>query len=203
MSKQELNVLLVTSSARQQGSVTRQLTDELLVAMRAQHPQVRVQQRDVAQQMPFIDEMWVSANFTPERQRNDTQKQALATSDALVAELQQADVILIAVPIYNFSIPASLKAWIDQIARAGLTFSYTSDGPVGRLHGKRAYVVLASGGTEIGSEIDFASVYLKHVLGFIGIHQVELIAASRYRADDEQTTMNLRQRMTELAQQVA
>lgn len=89
---------------------------------------------------------------------------------------------MIATPIYNFAVPAALKAWIDLIARAGVTFKYTENGPVGLLTGKRAIIVLASGGTQSGSEIDFATPYLKHVLGFIGIHDVDIIAADQLGA---------------------
>jgi FMN-dependent NADH-azoreductase len=98
-----------------------------------------------------------------------------------------ADVLVIGVPVYNFGIPASLKAWVDMIARARLTFRYTESGPVGLLRGKRAVLVVASGGTAVGSEIDFATDYLRHVLGFLGIDDVEIIAANRVmpRGEDE------------------
>jgi FMN-dependent NADH-azoreductase len=86
---------------------------------------------------------------------------------------------VIATPIYNFGVPASLKAWIDQVARARLTFRYTENGPQGLLAGKKAYVLVATGGTEVGSAIDFATPWLKFVLGFLGITDVELIAADR------------------------
>jgi FMN-dependent NADH-azoreductase len=107
----------------------------------------------------------------------------LALSDSLVAELQAADTVLITLPIWNFGIPSTLKAWIDQVARAGVTFRYTPDGPVGLLEGKRAILAVASGGTEVGSAIDFATDYLRHVLGFIGIHEVEIVAADRLMVD--------------------
>src|SRR5690606_6043276 len=87
------------------------------------------------------------------------------------------------ISIYNFSIPASLKAWIDQVARARRTFRYTEAGPEGLLKGKRAYIVFASGGVPLGSEVDFASAYLRHILGFIGISDVEFIAADGHQKD--------------------
>ncbi|ABV92103.1 FMN-dependent NADH-azoreductase 1 [Dinoroseobacter shibae DFL 12 = DSM 16493] len=118
-----------------------------------------------------------------ELQRTADQRAVLALSDSLVAELQAADTVLITLPIWNFGIPSTLKAWIDQVARAGVTFRYTPDGPVGLLEGKRAILAVASGGTEVGSAIDFATDYLRHVLGFIGIHEVEIVAADRLMVD--------------------
>jgi FMN-dependent NADH-azoreductase len=112
-------------------------------------------------------------------QRSAAQRAALAESDALVAELAAADLLVIGVPIYNFGVPAALKAWVDMVARARLTFRYTENGPEGLLRGKRAYLVVASGGTAVGSEIDFATGYLRHVLGFLGIEDVQIIAADR------------------------
>lgn len=203
MKKQELNVLVVTSSARQSDSVSRRFADEMLDEIRNQHEHVKVQQRDVSSGLPFVDENWVNANFTPDEQRTDEHKAALLLSDSLVDEIKDADIILIAAPIYNFSIPASLKAWIDQIARVGLTLKYTSDGPVGLLENKKAYIVFASGGTQIGSDIDFASGYLRFILGFIGINDVSFISAERFDQNDEHATTNIRTQITELAQRAA
>ncbi len=137
----------------------------------------------------FVDAAWVDANFTPPEQRNEEQKAALAESDALVSELKAADVLVIGVPIYNFGIPAALKAWVDMVARARLTFRYTENGPVGLLQGKRAYLAVASGGTAVGSEIDFATGYLRHVLGFLGIDDVQIVAADRLMARGEEEAM--------------
>ena len=126
-----------------------------------------------------MTENWVAANFTDEAERSDAQKAELALSDTLVEELIAADILVIGTPIYNFGIPAALKAWIDMVARARMTFHYTANGPEGLLTGKKAYILVASGGTEIGSEIDFATGYLRHVLGFIGITDVTFIAADQ------------------------
>ena len=203
MDKQPLNTLLVSASARQQNSITRQFANELIIALQAQHRDMPIRERDVSKGIPYIDEQWVNANFTASDQREDEHKNTLAYSDTLVAELQQSDVIIIATPVYNFSVPASLKAWIDQIARAGLTFNYTANGPVGKLTGKKAYIVMATGGTELGSEIDFASGYLRHILGFIGIDDVTLIAADRFNQDDEQRLQNIRTQIQEVSRQAA
>lgn len=174
-----LKVLRIDSSGRVQNSVTRQLADLLIAQLRRQGRNVEVTTRDVAQGIPFINEAWIDANFTDPAQRSAQQREALAYSDALVQEVLQADVLVIGAPIYNFGIPATLKAWIDMIARARLTFRYGEHGPVGLLTGKQAYVILASGGTPVGSDIDFASTYLRHVLAFVGITQLETVVAER------------------------
>ena len=112
------------------------------------------------------------------------------------------DVVVIGAPMYNFSIPAALKAWIDLVARAGLTFRYTENGPVGMLENKKAYVMLATGGTSIGSEIDYASGYLRHVLGFLGIHDVELISAERMNFNDAESKQQAYQQIHHAVEQL-
>ncbi|MBW8328159.1 MAG: NAD(P)H-dependent oxidoreductase [Thiobacillus sp.] len=174
-----LRVLRVDASARGEGSVSRQLADLMLDELAGRVHGVSVARRDVASGLPFVDADWVAANLTEPDARNVAQRQVLAQSDDLVAELMAADVLVIATPIYNFSVPASLKAWIDQVARARLTFRYTEYGPEGLLSGKKAYVLVATGGTEVGSAIDFATPWLKFVLSFLGITDVEVIAADR------------------------
>lgn len=175
-----LKVLRVDSSARREGSVSRRVADALIEQLEVSEGAVEVRVRDLAAAAPrFVDAAWVDANFTAPEQRSEAQRAALAESDALVAELKGADVLVIGVPIYNFGIPAKLKAWVDMVARARVTFRYSENGPVGLLRGKRAYLAVASGGTAVGSEIDFATGYLRHVLGFLGIDDVEIVAADR------------------------
>jgi len=176
---QSLRVLRVDSSARIEGSITRQLADRLIDGLQKRLPDLTVTRRNVAQGLPFVDADWVDANLTDPDARIAEQSLALAGSDALVAEVMAADVWVIATPIYNFGVPASLKAWVDQIARARLTFRYTEQGPQGLLTGKKVYILTATGGTEVGSTIDFATPWLKFVLGFLGITDVEVIAADR------------------------
>ncbi|WP_291841710.1 NAD(P)H-dependent oxidoreductase [Maricaulis sp.] len=174
------HILRIDASMRRNGSVTRQLADTLIERLTTADSATGVTRRDLADNPPaFIDEAWIGANFTDADARSDAQKAVLARSDELIAELQAADTLVIATPVYNFGVPAALKAWIDLIARARVTFKYTENGPVGLLTGKRAIIVAASGGTKAGSEIDFATTYLKHVLGFIGIHDVQIIAADQ------------------------
>jgi FMN-dependent NADH-azoreductase len=174
------HILRIDASMRREGSQSRRLTDRVIERLTRQRPDSRVTTRDLAEQAPgFVSEAWIGANFTDPAERSDAQKAALARSDALVAELKAADTLVIGVPVYNFAIPAALKAWIDMVARARETFRYTEDGPEGLLTGKRAILVIASGGTALGSEIDFATDYLKFILGFMGITDVEIVDASQ------------------------
>ncbi len=176
----KLKVLRVDSSARREGAVSRRLADALVEQLETLEGTIDLRVRDLAATPPrLLDAGWVDANFTPADDRSEAQRAALAESDALVAELQTADVLVIGVPIYNFGIPAALKAWVDMVARARLTFRYTESGPEGLLRGKRAYLAVASGGTAVGSATDFATGYLRHVLGFLGIDEVEVVAADR------------------------
>jgi FMN-dependent NADH-azoreductase len=182
-----LKVLRVDSSARSEGSMSRRVADELIERLEESEGAVEVRVRDLSVAAPsFVDAEWVDANFTPPEQRNEGQEATLAESDALVAELEAADVLVIGVPIYNFGIPAALKAWVDMVARARLTFRYTENGPVGLLKGKRAYLTVASGGTAVGSEMDFATGYLRYILDFLGIDDVEIVAADRLMARGEE-----------------
>ena len=177
-------ILRIDASARNTGSTTRLLADQLEGRLVEQGYGATVTRRDLNLTPPaFLTENWVGANFTDEAVRSDEQKALLAGSDELIAELEVADTIIITAPIYNFAIPATLKAWVDQVARARRTFRYTEAGPEGLLKGKRAYIVFASGGVPLGSQVDFASGYLKHVLGFIGITDVTIVAADGHQMD--------------------
>ena len=171
-----LSILRIDASMRKSGSASRQLTDDLLAKIA---DGATVTSRDLADGIPLVDEAWIGANFTDPADRNDVQKKALAISDACVAELRAADIIVIGLPIYNFGIPAAFKAWIDMVCRARETFAYSSEGPKGLLENKKAYVVAVSGGTQIDSTTDFATDYVRHVLGFIGITDVTYIVADR------------------------
>jgi FMN-dependent NADH-azoreductase len=172
-------LLHIDSSARGTGSTSRQLSDRIVTQLAP----AQVIRRDLADPLPQITEPWIGANFTPAADRDAAQRDLLALSDTLVDELRAADTIVIGTPIYNFTIPASLKAWIDLVCRVGLTFEYTPEGPRGLLAGKRVILAVASGGTQVGSEIDFATGYLRHILGFIGLDEVQIIAADRLMQD--------------------
>ncbi len=185
MSASPLNILHVAASGRTEGSVSRELARTFLADLNAAGVRTAVVDRDLGGGVPHVDEDWINANFTPAEDRSAEQSARLGHSDRLVAELKAADVIVISTPIYNFSIPAALKAWIDLIARARVTFQYTETGPVGLLENKRAVIAVASGGTAVGSPQDFAVGYLKHLLGFIGVNDVCVIAADQLMVDPD------------------
>lgn len=174
-------VLHIDASARSKDSTSRDLSARIVERL---NPETTIR-RDLSTSLPQISEDWIAANFTPADQRDDKQRDILALSDTLVSEIAAADTVVIGLPVYNFSVPTSLKAWIDLIARVGLSFEYSETGPRGLLTGKRAIVAFVSGGTPMGSDVDFASGYIRHVLGFIGITDVEFIAADQLAIDPE------------------
>ena len=196
--QQPLKVLEISAGARSEGSISRQLTANLISALDSRYSDTEISRRDLADGLPFIDEAWVAANFTPDEERTGQHRQTLAYSDTLVAELVAADVVVIGAPIYNFSLPATLKAWIDMIARARLTFQYTENGPEGLLKNKKAYVVVPSGGVPVGSPMDFATPYLRHALSFVGITDVEFIGAQGADRGNEDALDSARARIAEL-----
>lgn len=177
-------ILRLDASMRRDGSQSRLLADKL-VAKLAAETRSTIVSRDLADGVSLVDEAFIDANSTDPQQRTDAQRAALKVSDQLVDELKSADVLVAAVPIYNFGVPAAFKAWIDMVARARETFRYTAQGPEGLLEGKKAYLIITSGGTRLGSEIDFVTPWLRHVMGFLGIHDVEFIDASGLMADPD------------------
>ena len=170
-----MKIMHIDVSARKGDSVTRKLSAQLVGRLAGNNGQVTY--RDVSEGLPFIDEAKIAAYFTAPGERTDEHRKAITLSDTIVSELKNNDILVIGVPIYNFSMPASLKAWADLAARVGETFRYTATGPVGLLENKKAYVVIASGGTRVDSQIDFLTPWLRHFLGFIGIKDVTVISA--------------------------
>ena len=183
-----MRVLRIDSSAQTETAQSRRLSNRIIDGLRARRKSPKVTVRDLDEPLPQLDRAWISANTTPKDDRNDDQRKTLALSDTLIAEIEAADTLIIGVALYNFSIPASLKLWIDLVCRARKTFAYSEDGPEGLMTGKKAIVCFASGGTPFGSEIDFASGYIRHILGFIGIADVTFIAADRHFMDDKALT---------------
>lgn len=194
---EHVNILTLHSSGRVDGSATRGLTGDLVRALEIRHGNVRIRTRDLADGISFVDEAWIGANFTAPEERTPSQRAALTTSDRLVAELEEADIVVIGVPIYNFGVPAALKAWVDMIARARLTFRYTDSGPEGLLKGKKAYLVVASGGVSVDSNIDFATPYMRQALKFVGITDIEVISADRINSRGEDAIDQARMRIAE------
>lgn len=173
-------LLHLDASARTTGSVSRALTAQFAHDWSAANPAGTVVYRDLAlEPLPHLTEGWVRAAFSAPDDRDGALRFALSRSDALVDELLAADVILLGAPVYNFTVPASLKAWIDQVARAGRTFAYTETGPRGLLQGKRVVVVETSGsGPEAlaAMGMDHHASYLRGYFGFLGISDVEVVA---------------------------
>ncbi len=180
------NILHVTASSRHDGSVSRELGRRVLARLGA----TDVTQRDLTTGMPPVTDSWITGAYTPPQDRTVAQNEALALSDSLIDELKAAETILISSPLYNFSIPSALKAWIDQIARVGVTFEYTDAGPRGLLSDKQVIIALASGGVPIGSDMDFASPYLRFVLGFLGLHDVQIIGVTGMDAETALSAAN-------------
>jgi FMN-dependent NADH-azoreductase len=191
------NILLINSSGRFEGSKTRQLSQLVVQQLQAKNNHPNVVSRELANGLPFINEEWIGATFTPVENRSAEQNNVLKFSDELVKELQNAATIVIASPIYNFAIPAVLKAWIDLTARAQLTFKYTDNGPVGLIENKKVYIAIASGGVPIGSAMDFASPYLKQALGFIGLTDVTIIDASEFNLSGNKEKSSAEQQIAE------
>lgn len=155
-----------------------QFVGRLTAADRAVGVDVATTVRDLARDpLPHLSAERFAALTTPAGERTDAQSRIVAESDALVAELQAADVIVIGLPMYNFGVPSTLKAYFDHIARAGVTFRYTEQGPQGLLTGKKAFVVATRGGKYAGTPQDLQSAYVRQFLGFVGITDVEFIYA--------------------------
>jgi FMN-dependent NADH-azoreductase len=177
-----MNVLQVNSSARswtgEQGSQSTRLANELVDRLVAATPGTTVTVRDLtAHPHPVLDEAALGALFTPPEHRSPEQGARVALDDALIAELQAADVVVLGVPMVNFGVTAQLKNWIDAVARARVTFQYTANGPVGLLTGKKVYAVLTRGGVHRDQPSDTQVPYLKTVLGFLGMTDIEFVYA--------------------------
>jgi FMN-dependent NADH-azoreductase len=173
-----MNILQINGSARLNGSNSTRVADAITARLKARHPEATVELRDLARDPhPVLDEAALSALFTPAEQRTPEQSARVALDDALIAQLQRADVIVLGVPMYNFSVSVQIKSWIDAVARAGQTFRYTANGPEGLVTGKKVYVGLARGGIYRDTERDSQVPYLKGVLGLMGMTDVEFIYA--------------------------
>ena len=170
-------ILHLNTSIRSSGSHSRTLSGEFVAKLAAAGNTV-IERDLAAQQLPHLDEATMGAFFTPADQRSPAQNLALTLSNQLVAELQSADTVVIGAPMYNFSVSSGLKAWIDHVARAGVTFKYSEKGPVGLLQGKKVYVFTARGGVYSHGPamgMDFHETYLRGVLGFIGLTDITFV----------------------------
>lgn len=173
-----MNILQINSSSRPDASHSSRLADSLVQRVRAAHQDASLTVRDLGRTpLRELDEPTLQALFTPAEQRSAEQAERVAIDDALIAEIQAADVLVLGVPMYNFGVPAQLKNWIDAIARAKVTFTYTEKGPVGLLTGKKVYVALTRGGLYRNTPADTQVPYLKTVLAFLGMTDVQFVYA--------------------------
>ncbi len=174
------DILFVSTSPRGADSLSSKVAATLIDRLKAAKPATTVVTRDLgADPLPHLGPDLLGGFFAPEEHRTPEQKQAIATSDTLVAELKAADIVVIASAMINFSITSTLKSWLDHLARAGVTFRYTEDGtPEGLITGKTVYLVVSTGGVYSqapADAFDFQAPYLKHMLGFMGLTDVEIV----------------------------
>lgn len=172
------NILYITASIRSEGeSVSRALGQRLVEGLAAQNGASVVQRDLAANDIPYVSAERFAANLTPAAERTPEQAELAAYADQLIAELQAANTIVLASPVYNFGPPATLKAWADLVARAGTTFQYTANGPEGLLKNKKVIAVLTRGGLYRDQPHDTQVPYLRNVLGFLGITDVSFVYA--------------------------
>lgn len=173
-----MNILQINSSARDDNSQSTRLANAIVTSLRATAPEATLTVRSLARTPhPALDEAALAALFTPAEERTPEQAARVALDDALIAEIQAADALVLGVPMYNFGVPVQLKNWIDAIARARVTFRYTENGPEGLLTGKKVYVALTRGGRYRDTAKDSQVPYLKTVLAFLGMTDVQFIYA--------------------------
>ena len=177
-----MKIYQIDSSARKKGSTSRALAKKLLEKIKK--PGDEIIYRDLDDEMLFVAGLTESGMSIPENERTDQHKKMFELSDKLVNELKESDIIIISTPIYNFGPPATLKAWSDLAARVKSTFKYSSDGKqIGLLENKKVYLVITSGGTKIGSKEDYLTPWLKHILNFFGIKNIQTISADQMSID--------------------
>ncbi|MCC2615766.1 NAD(P)H-dependent oxidoreductase [Aestuariibacter halophilus] len=200
------NVLAINTSLNGTQGNSNQLVEHFLDKLAAKQ-QTTVTVRDLVEtDLPHLSAEEMAAWMTPQDERNAQQASLASLSDSLVEELQQADTLVLGMPMYNFGVPSAFKAWIDRVARAGITFRYTESGPQGLLTGKRAYVLAARGGMYAGTEKDSQTQYLRDVLAFLGIEDVTFVYAEGLAMGpsvSEQAIANAEQKISELIEKTA
>jgi FMN-dependent NADH-azoreductase len=198
-------LLQINASINTAAGQSSQLANQFVAAFRRSHPEARVLVRDVASadSVPHLTAERFGAFLTPPSERSAAQHAVVAYSDALVEELREADVIVIGLPMYNFGVPSQLKAYFDHIARAGITFSYTDQGSVGHLTGKKVYVFAARGGLYHGSPLDTQSGYVRDFLAFLGMTDVQFVYAEGLAISRESKEAGLAKAAAEIARLAA
>lgn len=189
MSKKILNI---QSSASGPNSVTQKLSQAVLEHLKTQSDLSLTERNLQKSELPLLHPELIGAYFTADEERSQEQKDLLTISNQYVQEWIDSDVIVMSAPMYNFGIPAALKAYFDLLARVNLTFSYTAEGPVGHLKNKKVIVTVATGGTPLGSPYDFVTPYVKQFLTFLGIDDITFISIDK-RGDFEQHFSNAKQ----------
>lgn len=186
MNKNRLRILQINASLQPEASQSTRLADAIVARLLAQQPDAQSQRRDLGREpVAWLDADALTALFTPAAERTPQQAARVAVDDALIAELQAADVLVLGVPMYNFGMPAQLKAWLDAVTRARVTFQYADAGPVGLLTGKRVYVAHSRGGQYRGTPLDHVTAQLDTQLGFLGLHDVHHVYAEGLARGDE------------------
>ena len=198
-----MKILQINSSARAESSHSTRLANALVERLRAEQPQATLTVRDLGRTPhPMLDEAALQALFSPAEQRTPEQAARVAQDDALIAEIQAADVVVLGVPMYNFGVPAQLKNWIDAISRAQVTFRYTANGPEGLLTGKKVYVALTRGGLYRNTPNDTQTPYLKTFFGFLGMTDVQFVYAEGLAMGPEAEQNALASALSQIAQAV-
>jgi len=173
-----MTLLQINASIFSNHGQSTRLADEFVAAWRASNPGAKVIVRNLAEEtVPHLDADRFGAFLAKPGERSVEQQAVVEYSDALIDELKRADVLVLGLPMYNFGVPSTLKAYIDHIARAGATFNYTEKGPVGLLTGKKAYVFATRGGLYAGTPLDTQTAYVRDMLRFLGIDDVEFVYA--------------------------
>ena len=171
-------LLQINASIHSDGGQSSQLATRFVQAFQQRHPEARILRRDLAiDGVPHLNAERFGAFISQPDERSPAQHAVVAYSDALIEELKQADIIVIGLPMYNFGVPSQLKAYFDHIARAGVTFSYSEKGPVGKLTGKKVYVFAARGGLYSGTPLDTQTSYVRDFLAFLGMNDIEFVYA--------------------------
>lgn len=171
-------ILELTTSVAGDASASSALADRLVHQLLDRAPGATLVRRDLARHpLPHLDAARLAALARPAAERTEADARIAAEADAVIAEVLAATDIVIAAPMYNFTAPSTLKSWFDHLARAGVTFRYTADGPRGLLHGKRAYLVTTRGGVHRGRPEDHLVPYVRTMLGFVGIDELEVVYA--------------------------
>ena len=193
----EMNkILFYKTSPKNEGSISTEL-GEYLVNRLSKEGNTNVSKRQL-DQVPFINQQIINGLYINDNEKTLEQLEAFKISDAIVKDVHENDTIIISTPIYNFAAPAVLKAWADLVARLNKTFQYTDNGPVGLLKNKKVYIVVSSGGTKIGSEIDFFTPWMRFFLNFIGIKDVTFISADQLMSDDGSKIIQAKSQINEL-----